>query len=31
MGESIEIYLDGMKELQRDFSTLRVSAPEIVR
>ena len=31
MGESIEIYLDGMKVLKREFSTLRVSAPEVVR
>lgn len=31
MGESIEIYLDGLEVLKRDFSTLRVSAPEVVR
>lgn len=31
MGESIEVYLDGLEELKRDFSKLRVSAPEIVK
>lgn len=31
MGESIEIYLDGLEVLNREFSTLRVSAPEVVR
>mgnify|MGYP001126466612 CR=1 FL=1 len=31
MGESIEIYLDGMEELRRNFSKLRVSAPGVVR
>lgn len=31
MGESIELYLDGLEELKRDFSKLRVSAPEIVK
>ena len=31
MGESIEVRLDGMEELRRNFSKLRVSAPEVVR
>lgn len=31
MGESIEVRLDGMEELRRNFSKLRVSAPGVVR
>lgn len=31
MGESIEVRLDGMEELRRNFSKLRISAPEVVR
>ena len=31
MGESIEVHLDGMEELRRNFSKLRISAPGVVR